>query len=409
MNDAYTIGITLALENGVSAGIEEIRRDLGELNRTVDTSIRELARLSSQWGATLRALPAVQEPEFTRIAEVGQRLVMRASATRVPPEHSQEVEPKLPSQVGPSAASSPPIAGSPPIAREDAESFSSGLAARKNEPLAMNSMPAKQTPSSPPAMTVSAMAPAQLAIPANARATPIKPDREAVNDVLPAAAPVELPRTPGSELPRTSGSATPAPAAPFLSAVAPADPAKALEPSDLVAFLRRSAPMIVDTSSGMSRTSSPRVETRLAASAGSAAFLPEIFASKYIEGSSEERIHERLLTIAPYPAPLIKANPSQFRDESPHHPEGPAAPTVIAEPRNMGTTAPQPSAKSPAPGLPEQSQLNAPETGHVFLDGQLVGRWMREHLAQMAARPPSGSTGFDPRLGMIWPGAPIQS
>ncbi len=42
--------------------------------------------------------------------------------------------------------------------------------------------------------------------------------------------------------------------------------------------------------------------------------------------------------------------------------------------------------------------------GDVFLDGARVGRWMARRLTDAVARPASGMTGFDPRLGSPWPG-----
>ena len=45
MIDAYTIGITLALNNGVADGIAAIRRDLAALDRAVDASAAGLAQL----------------------------------------------------------------------------------------------------------------------------------------------------------------------------------------------------------------------------------------------------------------------------------------------------------------------------------------------------------------------------
>ena len=46
MVDAYTIGITLALDNGVSAGLETIRRDLVTLNGAADGSATRLIHLT---------------------------------------------------------------------------------------------------------------------------------------------------------------------------------------------------------------------------------------------------------------------------------------------------------------------------------------------------------------------------
>lgn len=43
--------------------------------------------------------------------------------------------------------------------------------------------------------------------------------------------------------------------------------------------------------------------------------------------------------------------------------------------------------------------------GDVYLDGNYVGRWIAAWLEQQATRPQSGFTGFDPRIGPVWPGA----
>ncbi len=49
----------------------------------------------------------------------------------------------------------------------------------------------------------------------------------------------------------------------------------------------------------------------------------------------------------------------------------------------------------------------APVQGDVFLDGVLVGRWMCRFLARQAGRDPAGPTGFDPRRNPVLPGATI--
>jgi len=42
--------------------------------------------------------------------------------------------------------------------------------------------------------------------------------------------------------------------------------------------------------------------------------------------------------------------------------------------------------------------------GQLLLDGSLLGRWIVDHLAREADRPPAGVTAFDPRQGRSWPG-----
>ncbi len=43
--------------------------------------------------------------------------------------------------------------------------------------------------------------------------------------------------------------------------------------------------------------------------------------------------------------------------------------------------------------------------GRLEIDGALLGRFVAEHLAREAGRPPSGMTGFDPLLSPQWAGA----
>jgi hypothetical protein len=61
MIDAYTIGITLALDNGVAAGIASIRRDLAGLDAAVAVSTANMQRLRDL-AATLPGLPT-QNPQ----------------------------------------------------------------------------------------------------------------------------------------------------------------------------------------------------------------------------------------------------------------------------------------------------------------------------------------------------------
>ena len=59
MIDAYTIGITLALNNGVSEGVAAIRRDLEALDRAVDASAAGLAHLRQAAEAPLLERPPI--------------------------------------------------------------------------------------------------------------------------------------------------------------------------------------------------------------------------------------------------------------------------------------------------------------------------------------------------------------
>ena len=47
----------------------------------------------------------------------------------------------------------------------------------------------------------------------------------------------------------------------------------------------------------------------------------------------------------------------------------------------------------------------AARQGTIVLDGAQLGRWMLDHLAMRASRPGAGTTGIDPRINALYPGA----
>ena len=61
-----------------------------------------------------------------------------------------------------------------------------------------------------------------------------------------------------------------------------------------------------------------------------------------------------------------------------------------------------------APAAPMMSTSSpSPTEGDVFLDGALLGRWMSKHLTAQVGRASAGPTGFDPRRGRLLPGATV--
>jgi hypothetical protein len=59
----------------------------------------------------------------------------------------------------------------------------------------------------------------------------------------------------------------------------------------------------------------------------------------------------------------------------------------------------------PPTDAPEGEQAERAIEGRLEIDGALLGRFVAEHLAREAGRPPSGMTGFDPLLSPEWAGA----
>lgn len=87
-----------------------------------------------------------------------------------------------------------------------------------------------------------------------------------------------------------------------------------------------------------------------------------------------------------------------------------AAPVERAFAPGFATQASEQAAAA-APGAawpeaePEAEQAERAIEGRLEIDGALLGRFVAEHLAREAGRPPSGMTGFDPRLSPEWAGA----
>jgi hypothetical protein len=70
-----------------------------------------------------------------------------------------------------------------------------------------------------------------------------------------------------------------------------------------------------------------------------------------------------------------------------------SAPQAPTTPKPISSAAPRAAAAT-----------SGPTSGDVFLDGARLGTWLASHLSREASRPPAGTTGFDPRLGIAWPG-----
>jgi len=69
MEDAYTVGIRLALEDGVSAGVAAIAADLSKLDGQIAATSRDLAALGKMAGIAMPSLA----PEATTFGRVGAR------------------------------------------------------------------------------------------------------------------------------------------------------------------------------------------------------------------------------------------------------------------------------------------------------------------------------------------------
>jgi len=452
MNDAYTIGITLALENGVSAGVAAIRRELGELTGAADASIGGLSRLGAHWGATMTTLSqAAHSSELTRIAEAGHRLLPPLPTVAVPSSSQRKpgagVEPVPDSAVtdavskpepltvprllagssvppptsiaqpaiadarpalagAPSAPTAPPPAA---IAQPALANAPSAPASAPSAPTALPPLPAGLVAMpagfAPPAAMPNAFAPTRAEATMPVGAAPASPPPGAV-----------LPATPTAPILSRDASITDsaaAPTSPMPPAAFSRDPSmRAFGPSDLAAFARSLTPLPAGQRLGEMHP--PQLQPdALATFERSSMPAPQAVLPQRTERAAPIRPRSRAPVAAPYPPNESGDRPRGLGADSAVRianaaARGGAAPVAIPN-SSAAPVVPTPGAEQRAPASPEQQQATGPDLGHIFLDGHLVGRWMRDHLAQKAARAPSGGTGFDMRLGAVWPGAPILS
>ncbi len=315
MEEAYVIGIRLALDNGISAGLAGITTELATLDRAIagtTESLRLLSMLSPATQAAAGQTPITPQPAPATPAP--------PSDAPLPPSHLPQRQ-ALP-EITPSRAGQGPLPLSP--------------VSRSVKP----QLPSESPPSLPvaPSQPLPASVPPLILTPQSVAAPP-------ATRVGPPILHFQLPSLEQPTLPTSPHILGPSPQ-PITAA-----PTSARAPRQDTALLPSTAP----------------TRNQPISAAHPAAFAPSQPASP------------ANLPAAPSLPPPFAAMPSAIAPQV--APQSPAAPHAIAS--------------SPAP-----------TGGDVFLDGARVGHWLAQHLANITNRPPSGATGFDPRLGPVWPGTP---
>lgn len=351
MIDAYTIGITLALDDGISAGIAAVRRDLLALDRVI--------------GNTAAGLLALR------------RLGQQVSIVRQDPTQSTL------SQVSPTAR------------------VSRGSAAPEADTLSPSTSDAPREAAKLPALPLTNTG-AFRAIP-NLLDTPPTPDRKV--SAAPAATLAAL------NPPPTTESGTPD------GVVEPPDqrtPAGKAEPRPRTAAEFAPRPL----GPPQPVTSEPRPAPALPAEVAGpvSPILPVVTIAPGVESPAIPS-HPEAPPAYPTPNAPSRARPEVARspkivrreiDPDLHH----AAPTTHRPPAHASEDRlqrPQPESRSfsePPRSQDTADRDQAPPagvSGDISLDGMRLGRWMADSLARMTERPPSGSTGVDPRTTPTWP------
>ncbi|MEO8716063.1 MAG: hypothetical protein ABI369_13720 [Acetobacteraceae bacterium] len=375
MIDAYTIGITLALDDGVSEGIKVVRRELATLDRAIAgtaAGLRALSLLGQQVGlvtsdAARPPSSMTQKPE-ERPAVDTQSLapdLTLPSTTIVAPGavSSDEVQRLFPPKA-PAAPTVPMRETEPPVelpARPD-----SGFTPRSVATGLQNREP------SPPAKLSNLRLPAIASIPVERPLPAVR-----VSDLLPPAAPDKTPLAPKS-------AAEFAPRPPNQDRQVPPEPSVRAPPIGVAL-----PPILVQRAPRMERSEEPRtapssVYPLLAATEPSAA--PHARLNLPTPNIATGHVPREVPNaVVPRPAPQVTLDPGHPRREMPatHH-----------------------SHSEPSRPRPSEERHEAPPSspsGEIVLDGIRLGRWMGDALAKMVDRPNSGSIGIDPRATPLWP------
>lgn len=368
MIDAYTIGIRLALEDGVSAGIAAIRQDLAILDRAIASTaagLVALRRLGQQASIITHGdaepAPAPLNPAQTTVAPASPRASVAGPNPSNPPADALDAQPS-PDRKAPDAPivpldrprnhvapiTQPSVTASPPVA-----------------PLPMRD-PTIAVPESRPRSAqefAPAVPGAARPFPASQQTAHTRPDA--------APSPSVAPRAPVTESP--------------VASTAEGKPAAGHPDDSWRHSFSRQVPEPRAWSDYAASTSAVSETTRPPRPGVDYAAPPHNRPDLAIRKSGAFPTGAAPTSVASHAAPRLTAT-----DWGNRRALGGGGPNVEAGPRIP-----------PHTGTEEPS---ARVSGDIVLEGSRLGRWMADRLARMTERPPSGSTGIDPRSTPGWPG-----
>lgn len=347
MIEAYEIGITLALDNGVASGVAAIRHDLDTLDRAVARSsaglnaLRSLSATLPSAGLMPSGIPSAT-PAYPPQQPPTHRLTPVSSDTSSPPDASTAPFAAI--------APTPQPRSSPMSSIELAQSIlttAPGMPASSGQRPPSQLAPLGTNPLMPPSMP-----PVELG---NPIASPV-----------PAKAYPPTRATPGT--PAVPGLPQPPSTSPEFSPFPAFKPATPVEP-----ISRQPAPL---------RPSAAQLPVPTATALPASAPVRRIVPPQQVAAAPDSQF---------VPVPSRPAAPLAL----PHRPVWPTRPETPLSP-SMAATA---SASAP-------SHIVSPLHGEIILDGARLGRWISDRLTRAVDRPTSGTTGFDPRISHSHAGAP---
>ena len=391
MLEAYEIGISLALQDGVSAGIALIRSDLATLDRAIAATSQNLARLQAQ--ASQTAAPPRPAPAAPNPAPV------RATAT-------SPAEPPDPVPLPGAAASKPaeplPNAAPPPAVMAAAPTPERPL----NRPAPLPPSLAPNAPAIPPPQ-VSEGRPTTATITTQLRPTKPASSAQPRQDLVkPAPAIAGLPSSAPSRPVLLAASSAPAPPSTRPANAAPQPAPQVTAPLSFVpapSFRPANPPMLPQPGVAALPPPGPALANSKHRERSQTSPHHPTASPKPSAPPPTTRFTERETVVPRQVGPSSPATPPTAQPSCMPLPARAAAPTQYAVPAPSQPYQPPHPPTSFAPP-PTPSQQNVTLSGDIILDGARVGRWITSTLARQAARPPAGPTGPDPRQTPLWSG-----
>jgi hypothetical protein len=372
MTEAFEIGISLALADGVSEGIAKAQRDADAVTRAVGAGALSVQRLQKAGVAALTIMHSVRGlAGSVNPADLAQG---KAAPTPVTGSAEEGEDGTAPLERAPVPAAAPLVQPSAPVIVPQAGGLVPEAAGSADETLhapeeRMEVMHAFRLDGAPAPVQ---QQPAVLAMdqPGQARAEPEAPSAASIR---------------GQAIVWSTGQAEQASAA-------PADPVA-------VPLARATGGATQGGNSGTSaayrRPGVRRLGLRLDLHGG---LRPDASSVAAVEAAS-----------GGLPPPAADVPPASAMMQA-----APVATGMIDVPQPRSAAQDSPTRGSGAvPAAAEGSGSGSaggpggPTEGDVFLDGTLVGRWMSRHLSREAGRASAGPTGFDQRRNALLPGATV--